>query len=298
MFGFILAEKANHSVRLMCRMLGVSPSGFYAWVGRPKSERAIADEILTETIKVIHERSRRTYGAPRVHDELRLGLGINCGRKRVARLMRCSGIRGAYRPRKRRTTSADRNTAPHPDHVLRDFTAPAPDRLWVADITYVPTGENFLYLATVLDVFTRRVVGWSMAEHLRTDLVVDALEMACRNRDPAPGLVHHSDRGCQYTSFTFGRRCVDSGIVPSMGRTGTAHDNAMAESFFATLEKELLDMTRFTTKSEARRAIFDYIEIFYNRQRRHTKIGSLSPDEFERRWRKTVEEEVHGVSVA
>jgi putative transposase len=279
-------------------MLGVSTSGFYAWQARPRSRRAIDDEVLTETIKSVHERSRRTYGAPRIHDELRLGLGINCGRKRVARLMRCSGIRGAYRPRKRRTTIADRNTAPHPDHVVRNFTAQAPDRLWVADITYVPTGESFLYVATVLDVFTRRIVGWSMAEHLRTELVVAALDMAMLNRKPDPGLIHHSDRGCQYTSFTFGRRCTEAGIVPSMGRTGTAHDNAMAEAFFATLEKELLDLTKFSTRSEARRAIFDYIEVFYNRQRRHTKIGSLSPEEFERRWRETVEGTERGASVA
>jgi putative transposase len=279
-------------------MLGVSASGFYAWRGRPKSARAIEDEVLTATIREVHARTRRTYGAPRIHDELRLGLGVSCGRKRVARLMRCAGLKGAYRRRKQRTTIADRNTAPHPDRVLRNFTAAAPDRLWVADITYVPTGENYLYLATVLDVFTRRIVGWSMADHLRTELVVAALEMARHNRDPKPGLVHHSDRGCQYTSFTFGRRCTEAGIVPSMGRTGTAHDNAMAESFFATLEKELLDLTKFKTKAEARRTLFDYIEVFYNRQRRHTKIGSLSPEAFEKKWRETFEESEQGASVA
>jgi putative transposase len=285
-------------VRVMCRMFDVSASGFYAWQGRPMSRRAIDDEVLTETIRSVHERSRRTYGAPRVHAELRMGLGINCSRKRVARLMRCHGIQGAYRRSKRRATIADRNTAPHPDYVLRRFTAPAPDRLWVADITYIPTGENHLYLASVLDVFTRRIVGWSMAEHLRTELVVAALEMAMHNRAPAPGLIHHSDRGCQYASFTFGRRCVEAGIVPSMGRTGSAHDNAMAEAFFATLEKELLDLTRFKTRNEARRAIFDYIEVFYNRQRRHSKIGNRSPDEFERRWQLTVAAEPQGVNVA
>ena len=293
MFRFVHEEKASYPVKLMCQLLGVSTSGYYAWRARPASVRALHDELLTEQIAKIHERSRRTYGAPRVHAALRHA-GVPAGRKRVARLMRAAGIQGAYLRRKHRTTIADRSTAPAPDLVERAFAAPGPDRLWVADITYVPTWSGFVYLAAVLDVFTRRVVGWSIRDHLRTELVLEALDMAIWNRRPGPGLVHHSDRGCQYTSYVFGRRCQEAGIVPSMGSVGDAYDNAMAESFFATLEKELLCKTTFRTKTEARRGLFDYIELFYNRHRLHSSIGHLPPAEFEKRWK----EELEGASVA
>ncbi len=267
----------------MCRVLGVSPSGYYAWCYRPLSARAQADQALLEQIRAIHTQSRQTYGTPRVHAELR-ETGVRCGRKRVARLMRAAGLEGAHRRRTTRTTVQDPSLAPAPDLVARAFVADRPDRLWVADITYVRTWAGWLYLAVVLDAFSRRVVGWSMADHLRTELVIDALNMAVWNRRPDPGLVHHSDRGCQYTSLTFGRRCREAGILPSMGRRGDAYDNALAESFFATLETELLTRQTFPHRSAARLAIFDYLEGFYNPHRRHSALGQVAPAEFERRW--------------
>jgi putative transposase len=264
-------------------VLGVSPSGFYAWQDRPVSARAQADATLQEQIETIFTRSRRTYGAPRVHAELR-ALGVRCGRKRVARLMRAAGLVGAHRRRPPRTTWRDRDAASAPDLVQRQFETPAPNRLWVADITYVRTGAGWLYLAVVLDVFSRRVVGWAMSGLLETTLVLDALNMALWNRRPGPGVVHHSDRGVQYTSLAYGRRCQQAGVVPSMGSAGDAYDNAIAEAFFATLETELLDRHRFIDRGTARRALFDYIEGWYNPHRRHSALAYCSPAEFERRW--------------
>lgn len=222
----------------MCRVLSVSPSGYDAWRHRPPSVRAQADHRLLDQIRAIHTQSRQTYGAPRIHAELR-DAGVRCGRKRVARLMRQAALEGAHR-RRARTTVQDPTAAAAPDLVARAFAADRPDRLWVADITDVRTWAGWLYLAVVLDAYSRKIVGWSMADHLRTELVVDALNMAVWNRQPEAGLVHHSDRGCQYTSLTFGRRCREAGILPSMGSRGDAYDNALAESFFATLETELL----------------------------------------------------------
>ena len=213
---------------------------------------------------------------------------MRCGCKRVARLMRQAGLEGAHRRRKARTTVQDHTAAPAPDLVGRDFAADRPDCLWVADITYVRTWSGWLYLAVVLDAFSRRVVGWSMADHLRTDLVLDALNMALWNRRPQPGVVHHSDRGCQYTSVAFGRRCREAGIFPSMGRRGDAYDNALAESFFATLETELLMRQSFPNRRTARLALFDYIEGFYNTHRRHSSLDHFSPVVFERRWKEQV----------
>ena len=267
----------------MCRVLGVSTTGYYAWRARSPSPRRQADQALRERIRIIHERSRRTYGAPRIHAEL-CEAGVRCGRKRVARLMRQAGLEGAHRRRKARTTVRDASAPPAPDLVARDFAVDRPDRLWVADITYVRTWSGWLYLAVVLDAFSRKVVGWSMAEHLRVELVLDALNMALWNRRPGPGLVHHSDRGCQYTSLAFGRRCRDAGIVPSMGKVGDAYDNALAEAFFATLETELLMRQSFPNRGAARLALFEYIEGFYNPHRRHSALGYLSPAEYERRW--------------
>lgn len=284
-YRFVERERTVFPVTALCRVLGVSPSGYWAWTSRPPSARAQADARLTARIAEIHERSRGTYGVPRVHAELRFEDDAKVGRKRVARLMREAGLAGVHRRRTTRTTIADRDAAPAPDLVNRAFTATGPDRLWVADITYVPTWQGFLYVAVVIDAFSRRVVGWSMAGHLRTDLILDAVNMAIERRRPGPGLVHHSDRGTQYTSLAFGRRCREAGIAQSMGSTGDAYDNAMAESFFASLETELIDRSSWRTRADARLAVFDYIEAFYNRVRRHSGLGQLSPAEYERRYR-------------
>ncbi len=238
-FRLIEAEKASHSIPLLCRTLGVSRSGYYAWRRRSPSQRARFDAVLLEKIETIHRNSRASYGAPRVHAELG-ALGIRCARKRVARLMRRAGLKGCLRGRRMRTTHCKALQQAAPDLVNRNFASEEPDRLWVADITYVRSGEGFLYLAFILDACSRKIVGWSMATHLRSELVIDALRMAIARRKPAPGLVHHSDRGVQYTSLAFGKKLEDEGLVPSMGRVGSAYDNALAESFVATLKTELL----------------------------------------------------------
>jgi putative transposase len=213
--------------------------------------------------------------------ELRFAHGLACGEKRVTRLMRQLGIQGVHRRRGRRTTLPAPGAARAPDLVQRNFTPPAPDRLWVADITQQRTGDGWLYVAVVLDCFSRRIVGWSMADHLRTELVLDALDMAISQRQPAPGLVHHADHGCQYTSLAFGRRLREAGLVASMGTVGDALDNAVAESFFATLECELLDRHAWPTRAGLRTAVFDFIEVFYNRQRRHSTLGYQPPVSYE-----------------
>ncbi len=268
---------------MLCRLLSVSTSGFYAWRKRPPSLRAGADAALSEQIRVIHTASRGTYGAPRIHAELR-ATGSRCARKRVARLLRVVGLVGCHRRRGIGTTRRQEDAVPAPDHVRRDFCVSAPDRLWVADITYVPTWAGFLYLAIVLDAYSRRIVGWAMANHLRTELVLDAIDMAIMRRRPTAGVIHHSDQGSQYTSLAFGRRLREAGIVASMGSRGDCFDNAMAESFFATLECELLSRQRFPTHTAARLALFDFIEGFYNTQRRHSALDYLSPMAYERRW--------------
>jgi len=280
LFRFVDAEKARFPASLLCRMVGVSKSGYYAWRHRPPSRRSREDAILTERILEVHQRSRQTYGYPRVHAELR-ALGVRCGRRRVARLMRKAGLQGCMRGRKKRTTRRDLRATPAPDLVKRGFRATAPDRLWTADITYLKTDEGFLYLAFVLDVYSRKIVGWSMATHLRTELVVDALEMAVWRRKPAAGLVHHSDRGTQYTALSFGKRLEAAGIVPSMGRTGSALDNAISESFVSTLKCELVHRRSFPTWEAARTAIFEYLEAFYNRRRLHSSLGYMSPESYE-----------------
>lgn len=264
----------------MCRVLGVSPSGYYAWRSRGPCARARRDEELREVMRTIHEDSRGTYGVPRVHAEL-VAQGCRVSRKRVARLMREAGLVGVSRRRGVRTTRADSSHRAAPDRVERQFQAEAPDRIWVADITYVPTWAGFLYLAVVLDVFSRRVVGWSMANHLRTELVLNALNMALAQRRPEQ-VIHHSDQGTQYTSLAFGKRCREMGVIPSTGSVGDCFDNAMAESFFATLECELIDRRSFRTQAEARMAIFEFLEGWYNTRRRHSALGYLSPNDFER----------------
>ena len=267
----------------LCRLLGVSRSGYYAWRKRPPSARARANQELTQHIREVHEQSRGTYGAPRICAELR-DRGVVCSRKRVARLLHLAGLQGCHRrkgpPSPRRTSGV----TPAPDLVRRDFAAPAPDRLWVADITYVPTWAGFLYLAVVLDAHSRRIVGWAMADHLRSELVIEAVAMAVWRRRPTQGVIHHSDQGSQYTSLAFGRRLREAGLVGSMGSRGDCFDNATAESFFATLECELLARQRFPTRNAARLALFDDIEGFYNTHRRHSALGYLSPAAYERRW--------------
>ena len=276
------ANQARFSIARMARVLGVSPSGFHAWREREPSKRAQSDEVLKACIGDIHQRSRGTYGAPRIHAELAED-GKRVARKRVARLMRELGLVGVCRRRKTATTRRADNARPAPDLVERQFQADAPDQLWVADITYIPTWAGFLYLAVVVDAFSRRIVGWSMANHLRTELVLEALNMALWQRRPAT-VVHHSDQGCQYTSYAFGKRCREMGVRPSMGSVGDCYDNAMAESFFATLECELLDRHTFRTHAEARLAIFEFIEGWYNPHRRHSGLDYRSPINFERRF--------------
>jgi len=276
----VKANQALFRVVRMCRVLGRSLSGYYAWRSRPPSARAREDAALTERIRAIHERSRGTYGAPRIHAEL-AAEGTHVSRKRVARLMRAAGLEGVSRRKGWKTTVRDQNARPAPDLVERKFAADGPDQLWVADITYIPTWAGFLFLAVVVDAWSRRVVGWAMATYLRTELVLEALNMAVSQRQPE-SVIHHSDQGCQYTSIAFGHRCREAGVRPSMGSVGDCFDNAMCESFFATLECELLDRRPFRTQAEARLAVFDFIEGWYNPQRRHSGLGYLSPVAYER----------------
>jgi putative transposase len=273
----------------MCRLLQVSRSGFYAWLDRPMSDRDRTDLSLTAKIEAIHRRSKEVYGSPNIHAELAEDHGIRVGRKRVARLMRAAGLRGATLRRYVVTTQPDLQAQRGVDLVDRQFYTDGPDRLWVADITYIPTWSGFLYLAMVLDVYSRRVVGWSMETHLRTELILAALNMAITQRRPSE-VIHHSDHGCQYTSYAFGKRCREAGVMPSMGSVGDAYDNAMAESFFATLERELLNRRRFKSQAEAKMAVFEWIEGWYNLHRRHSSLGYRSPVNFERAHHRSGEE--------
>ena len=266
----------------MCRLLGVSTSGYYAWLNRPVSAREAGDRALTELILKIWDDSDQTYGAPRVHAELADGHGIRVGTKRVARLMRRAGIQGVSRRRWVRTTVRDERTRPAPDLVQRQFTATAPNQVWVADITAIPTWGGWVYLAAVQDMWSRRIVGWAMAEHMRAELVTTALDMAIEVRRPDQ-VIHHSDQGSQYTSVAFGLACHEAGVVPSMGSVGDCYDNAMAESFFATLKTERVHRRSYRTPTEAANDLFAWIEGRYNTRRRHSSIGYLSPVTFERR---------------
>ncbi len=275
------ANQATHSVRVMCRLLKVSPSGFYAWDERPISARERADIALSARIHEIYRRSRETYGSPMIHAELADDHDIRVGRKRVARLMRAAGLKGATLRKFVVTTQPAAQAEAVADLVERRFYAERPNRLWVADATYIPTWSGFLYLAVVLDVFSRKIVGWAMETHLRTELMLAAIDMAITMRKPQ-AVIHHSDHGCQYTSYAFGKRCREAGIMPSMGTVGDAYDNAMAESFFATLEREVLSRRRFKSQAEARIAIFDWMEGWYNPHRRHSALGRRSPVNYER----------------
>jgi putative transposase len=284
-FAFIDAEKATYDITVLCRLLKVSRSGFYAWRARPKSARSLADEVLTEQIRTAFDANRRVYGSPRILTELAED-GVHVGRKRVARLMRTAGIVGCHR-RKRSYAITKQNPSADvaPDLVDRKFTATAPNQLWVADVTYVPTVQGWLYLACVTDVFSRMVLGWSMASHRKTDLVVDAVSMAVTRRGGhVPGVIHHSDRGGEYSSHTLERELRRHGALASMGRVADCFDNALAESLFATIECELFDQQpggRFETRREAKLAVFDYLETFYNPRRRHSALGQISPARFE-----------------
>ncbi len=274
------ANQAAFPVAAMTRVLGVSKAGYYAWLHRLPSAHAQADAMLLKRVRTVHAGSRQTYGSPRIHAELQTR-GDRHARKRIARLMRAAGLVGAsHRRGGPITTQRDKEAKPAPDLVDRNFTAPGPNRLWVADITYVPTAAGFLYLAIVLDSWSRKIVGWSMANHLRAELVLDALEMAVGQRRPKD-VIHHSDQGSQYTALAFGKRCGEAGVRPSMGSVGDAYDNAMAESFFSTLEAELLSRRRFASQAEARMACFSYIEAWYNPRRLHSSLGYKSPMAYE-----------------
>jgi putative transposase len=275
------ANQAAHSIPTMCRVLGVSASGYYAWQRRGPSARRRTDRDLLAQIQAFHRQSRGTYGAPRIHRDLR-AIGVRVGRKRVARLLKQAGLRGVSRRKWPVTTVRAAHARPAPDLVHRAFTAAGPNQLWVGDITYIPTGSGTLYLAVVLDAWSRRIVGWAMATHLRASLVLSALDMAIAQRRPQ-SVIHHSDQGCQYTAIEFGRRCREANVRPSMGSVGDCYDNAMCESFFATLECELLNRVMLRTPAEARMAIFDFIEGWYNPTRRHSALDYESPLTFERR---------------
>jgi putative transposase len=281
-FKLIAAEKANFPIGLLCEVLGVSRAGFYAWSSRSPSDRQLSDAWLTERIREIHEANRGVYGAPRIHAELRMAQDIHVGRKRVERLMRQAGISGLVPKRRARTTIRVPGVRVADDLVQRAFRPAAPNVLWVADITYLRTWEGWLYLAAVQDAFSRRIVGWSMTDHMRAELVVDALNMAVARRQPEQGLIHHSDQGSQFVSLAFGQACGKAGIARSMGSRGDCFDNAVAESFFATLKKELIRRQSWPTRAQLRQAVFEYVEIFYNSTRRHSTLGFMSPTEFEK----------------
>lgn len=281
----------------MCRVLGISHSGYYEWTQRSPSKTALANAALTETIRGVHKASDETYGMPRVREELR-ELGHAVSRKRVARLMRHAGIRGVSRRRGFTvTTERDRRQRAAPDLVKRHFHAEQIDQLWVADMTYIPTWAGFLYLAVVIDACSRKVVGWSMGEQMTADLVLAALNMALHTRRP-DSVIHHSDQGSQYTSIAFGNRCKEMGVRPSMGTVGDAYDNAMAESFFASLECELINRRSWKSKAEARTALFTWIEAWYNPRRRHSALNYLSPNNYERKLIEPKTGNQHGLSTA
>jgi putative transposase len=280
-YRFISAEKARTPVSLSCRWLGVSRSGYYEWATRVPSQRALTDAWLTDQIRRIHQAHRGVYGAPRIHADLRMAHGVRVGRKRVERLMRAAGISGLVRRKRGRITVSVPGVRVADDLVERQFRPAAPNALWIADVTYLRTWEGWLYLAAVQDAYSRRIVGWSMADHMRSELVVDALQMAVARRGPAPGLIHHSDQGSQYVSLAFGQAARAAGIARSIGSKGDCYDNAVAESFFATLKKELVHRRSWPSRRELTTEVFEYIEAFYNRVRRHSTLGMLSPADYE-----------------
>ena len=281
-FAFIATEKACYPVALMCRVLQVSRSGYYAWCRRPTAPRTLKDQIMALEVATIHRESRGRYGSPRVHAELR-ERGQRTGRKRIARLMRAAGLRARERRRFRCTTDSGHGMAIKGNLLARRFAVPAPNSGWVTDITYLWTLEGWLYLAVILDLFSRRVVGWALSERLERGLALNALKMAVQDRQPPQGLLHHSDRGSQYASSEYQQLLAAHGLLSSMSRKGNCWDNAVAESFFATLKIELGYQRHWHTRTQARSEVFEYIELFYNRRRRHSALGYLCPNEFELR---------------
>jgi len=280
-YAFIAAHFTQFPMRLMCRALEVSRSGYYAWRKRPASRRSMKNRLLLERIKEVHKNSRKTYGSPRVHRQL-LAEGERCGRGRVERLMSANGIR-AKQKRKFVATTDSKHDLPVAENILqREFHVEEPNRVWLSDITYIPTDEGWLYLAGVLDLCSRTAVGWSMGESLETGLVLDALKMAHQRRRPGDGLIHHSDRGSQYASDDYGDLLKSYGMQMSMSRKGDCWDNAVMESFFGTLKKELIHNRRYRTRAEARQDIFEFIEVFYNRERLHSSLGYMSPADYEK----------------
>jgi len=279
-YRFIGDHRSGFGVKKMCQVMAVSRSGYYAWSGRPPSRRQVASERLLAVIRDVHHESRGTYGSPRIQAEL-VSQGFACGRNRVARLMRQNDIRAGVKRRFKSTTRSKHGYPIAPDLVRRDFKADAPNRVWAADLSYIDTSQGWLYLAVILDLYSRQVVGWSMKERLTADIAVDAFRQALRRRQPPGGLIVHSDRGSQFACHEFRRLLAAAGAVGSMSRSGDCYDNACVESFFGTLKTELVYRRRYRDRSEARRSIFEYIEVFYNRQRRHSTLGYKSPVEFE-----------------
>lgn len=279
-FAFIDAEKAKHDISLLCRVLQVRRSGYYAWLGREESNRAKDDRVLSVEVAAVFAASKRRYGSPRVYRALRTA-GRRVCRHRVARLMREQNLRARRRRRYVRTTQSNPGLTTPPNILARNFTALAPDRVWAGDVTYLPTREGWLYLAVLLDLYSRRVVGWALSEHNDEALTLAALRVALEQRQPEPGLVHHSDRGTTYASGTYQDELAKHGIVCSMSRKGNCWDNAPAESFFSTLKREAIPDDGFATRDQARAALFDWIEVVYNRSRRHSSIGRVSPAAYE-----------------
>ena len=273
-------RRNDYPVRLMCRLLGVSASGYYAWRQRPESARAERDRSLLGKIRRVHSASKGVYGSPRVHAEL-VAEGIRVGRHKVAQLMRSARLRGCPKRRFRATTQRDRSHPVAHNLLKQDFTARAPNRRWAGDITYIPTRQGWLFLAVVMDLYSRRIVGWSMNRWSSRHLVVDALRMAVEARRPAGPLIHHSDRGGQYSSDDFRNELARHGIDCSMSSTGNCYDNAVVESFFGVLKRERVIRVRYRNRDEARADLFEYIEVFYNRKRRHGYLGNISPADFE-----------------
>jgi transposase InsO family protein len=282
-FGFVDEHRLVWPVTVMCKVLGLSTSGYYAWRARPESPRAAANRALLDDIARIHAESHGTYGSPRVHAVLR-GHGRRVGRSRIERLMRRAGLRGlAALPRRARTTDSRHDYPIAPNRLARNFNAARPNQVWLADLTYIPTGEGWLYLAAILDMHTRKIVGWSMRQTLHAEIAIDALNMAIQRQRPPPGLIHHSDRGIQYAAEAYRQTLATSEITPSMSRKGNCWDNAPMESFFHTLKTERVHHRVYATRDQARRDLFQYIEGFYNPRRLHSALGYLSPEEMERR---------------